>query len=77
MSLDNVNAKVVGVILNNVKPEVGPDYFKYHAHYYYGPHGEIAPEGAGRVATYVKYILLLAAMLLILGGIFWQDLFGP
>ena len=36
-TLDHVDARVVGVILNNVKPEVGPDYFKYHTYYYYGP----------------------------------------
>lgn len=36
-SLDNVGGKVVGIILNNVKPEAGPDYFKYHTQYYYGP----------------------------------------
>jgi len=35
-SMDNVGGKVVGVILNNVKPEAGPDYFKYHTQYYYG-----------------------------------------
>ncbi len=75
MSLDNVNAKVVGVILNNVKPEVGPDYFKYHAHYYYGPPGEMEPEKSG-VGSYVKYILILIAVALILTGIFWQQLFG-
>ena len=39
-SLDNVGGKVVGVILNNVKPEAGPDYFKYHTQYYYGPDKE-------------------------------------
>ena len=36
-SLDNIDAKVLGVILNNVKPEIGPDYFKYHTQHYYGP----------------------------------------
>ena len=35
-SLDNVGGNVVGVVLNNVKPEAGPDYFKYHTQYYYG-----------------------------------------
>ncbi|NOY70500.1 MAG: AAA family ATPase [Deltaproteobacteria bacterium] len=35
-TLDNIEANVVGVILNNVKPNVGPDYFRYHTHYYYG-----------------------------------------
>lgn len=39
-TLDNVDANVIGVILNNVKPEVGPDYFKYHTYYYYGPDKE-------------------------------------
>lgn len=37
-TLDNINANVVGVILNNVKPDVGPDYFRYHTHYYYSDH---------------------------------------
>jgi succinoglycan biosynthesis transport protein ExoP len=36
-SLDNVGGNVVGIILNNVRPEAGPDYFKYHTQYYYGP----------------------------------------
>ena len=36
-NLDNVDAKVMGIVLNNVKPEAGPDYFRYHSHYYYGP----------------------------------------
>ena len=36
ISLDTVGGKVEGIVLNNVKPEVGPDYFKYHTQYYYG-----------------------------------------
>ena len=44
MSMDNIHAKVWGVILNNVKPEAGPDYFKYHTQYYYGPQEEIGPQ---------------------------------
>jgi len=38
-NLDNVDAKVYGIILNNVKPEAGPEYFKYHSQHYYGPEG--------------------------------------
>jgi len=38
-SLDNVGGNVVGIVLNNVKPEAGPDYFKYHTQYYYGSGG--------------------------------------
>ncbi len=33
-ALDHVNANVIGVILNNVKPETGPDYFQYQSGYY-------------------------------------------
>jgi succinoglycan biosynthesis transport protein ExoP len=36
-TLDNIDAKVLGIILNNVKPEVDPDYFKYNSQYYYRP----------------------------------------
>lgn len=35
MTLDAVNARIIGVVLNNVRPEVGPDYFKYQTQYYY------------------------------------------
>ncbi len=77
MTLDNVQAKVVGVILNNVKPEVGPDYFKYHAHYYYGPPGETEEQRTGGLGTALKTILILAAAALIFTGIFWQEIFGP
>jgi capsular exopolysaccharide synthesis family protein len=77
MSLDNVKARVVGVILNNVKPEVGPDYFKYHAHYYYGPPGEPEESETVGLGTTVKTILILAAVALIFMGIFWQNIFGP
>ncbi len=33
-ALDNVSANVLGVVLNNVKPETGPDYFRYQSRYY-------------------------------------------
>jgi len=35
-TLDNVDAKALGVILNNVKPETGPEYLRYHTQHYYG-----------------------------------------
>jgi capsular exopolysaccharide synthesis family protein len=35
-NLENVDAKLVGVILNSVKSEEGPEYYRYHSHYYYG-----------------------------------------
>jgi capsular exopolysaccharide synthesis family protein len=36
MTLDNVNARVLGIILSNVKPEISPDIADYHHRYYYG-----------------------------------------
>lgn len=33
-SLDNVKANVTGVVLNSLKPDADPEYFKYHSHYY-------------------------------------------
>jgi len=36
VQLDNVKAEVFGVVLNNVKAEVGPDYYKYQMRNYYG-----------------------------------------
>lgn len=89
MSMDNIHAKVWGVILNNVKAETGPDYFKYHTHYYYGPQEEIGPKKsspiksfflklfkpASSVKPFLLAILILALVLLLL-GIFWKDIFG-
>ena len=33
--LDNVKANVLGIILNGVRPEYGPDYYEYQYQYYY------------------------------------------
>jgi murein L,D-transpeptidase YafK len=35
VQLENVNADVLGVILNNVKPDVAPDFYRYRTDYYY------------------------------------------
>ena len=37
VQLENVNGNVLGVILNNVKPEVAPDFYRYHTDYYRSP----------------------------------------
>ena len=85
-NLDNVNAKVLGVILNNVKPEAGPEYFKYHSQHYYGPESEVdnpkrkfkkrlekikIPLNSGII---LKFSVLVMALALLALGIFWQDL---
>ena len=35
-NLENVDARLTGVILNKVKSEAGPEYYQYHSYYYYG-----------------------------------------
>ena len=85
-NLDNVDARVLGVILNNVKPEAGPEYFKYHSQHYYGPEGEMGQQNRkfskwlqkirisptkGRI---LKFGVLVTALALLALGIYWQDL---
>ena len=40
-TLEAVHANVVGVILNSVRPEIGPEYLKYHSKYYYSETDEM------------------------------------
>lgn len=85
-NLDNVDAKVLGVILNNVKPEAGPEYFKYHSQHYYGPESETrrkksnfgdrlkkikVPLAKGKI---LRFSVLIAALAMLALGIFWQDI---
>jgi len=88
LSLDNVNAKVLGVVLNNVRPEVGPDYFKYQTQYYYEPSkpgGEkFGLQGKDRarrlirrelfLGKYFRLTVLIIVIILLAIGIFWIDL---
>jgi hypothetical protein len=76
----------MGVILNNVKPEAGPEYFKYHSQHYYGPESESRLrkrrlktwlEKIGLLITkgrLVKFYVLTFALALLVLGIYWQDL---
>jgi capsular exopolysaccharide synthesis family protein len=40
VQLENVNTNVLGVILNNVKPDVAPDFYRYRTDYYYEDKGD-------------------------------------
>jgi len=88
MSLENVNADVWGIILNNVKPEAGPDYFKYHTKYY-GAEDEIGRKKSSSIKDFflklfkpasrvkpLQLAVLIIALALLLLGIFWKDIFG-
>jgi len=87
-TLDNVNAKVVGTILNSIKPEIGPEYFKYHTSYYYSEDKETEP-GSRNIKTilsekfkskslkskFIQVLVAVAALALLIIGIFWKDIF--
>jgi len=85
-TLDNVEAKVLGVILNNVKPEAGPEYFRYHSHYYYGSETKAdqrkqkfiswlqQSKGLSGKGNTLKWLILLSVLALLALGIYWQDL---
>ena len=89
-ALDNVNAKVLGTILNNVKPEVGPDYFRYQTHYYYGTQEKKKPKKIkvlpkikdvfGKVKNFLpagnllKFLAAVLAVSLLIIGLFWQNI---
>jgi capsular exopolysaccharide synthesis family protein len=40
-NLENVDARLTGVILNKVKSDAGPEYYQYHSYYYYGKEPEV------------------------------------
>jgi len=84
MTLDNVNARVLGVILSNVKPEVSPDIADYHHRYYYGykekDEGETKPKSSFVVAGLGKsvfqnkglpLVLLVIALAFLCVAIIW------
>jgi hypothetical protein len=84
-NLDNVDAKVMGIVLNNVKPEAGPDYFRYHSHYYYGPdtEGRHAPRGdaagagwrwPGALAKASGVVALILVLSVFMVSALWPDL---
>ncbi len=89
MTLDNVNANVLGVILNSIKPEIGPEYFKYHTSYYYGGDKEkesnkksIIDRVTGKFksrrfqAKLIQVLLVTAAVALLVMGVFWKEVFN-
>ena len=87
LALDNVRCNVIGIVLNNVKPDIGPDYFKYHSKYYYGPvpasgnkDGLVTKRQSSRDKTslrrrsWLNILVFLAILSLLFVGIYWVDL---
>jgi tyrosine-protein kinase Etk/Wzc len=83
-NLDNVDARVLGIILNRIKPEAGPEYFRYHSHYYYGAEAKSGRPGiplqlaaAGRRAhagAAVTCLMVFIGLTIMTAGVFWDSL---
>ena len=87
-NLENVDAKLVGVILNSVKSDEGPEYYSYHSHYYYGQ--DTKSNSNSRFKSFIKNIgaprfivkaigvlMLFLLLTAVVALIFWQDLSLP
>lgn len=83
LSLDNINAKVMGVVLNNVRPESGPDYFQYHTQYYYEEDDKRKTKGrpfnlsgspGASLRPSIQALSFVALLLLLTIGIFWPSI---
>ena len=83
--LETVHANVVGVILNSVRPEIGPEYLKYHSKYYYSEADELHAKhhrstGMGQANDLTSLIsqnkaaagAVLLVVLLLLISLFWN-----
>jgi tyrosine-protein kinase Etk/Wzc len=84
-NLDNVDARLVGMILNCVKSDEGPEYYRYHSHYYYGSESESNTDPAiqsmvktigmrGILGKSLKILMLILIPAVVLTVFFWQDL---
>jgi cellulose biosynthesis protein BcsQ len=87
-NLENVDAKLTGVILNKVKSDAGPEYYQYHSYYYYGSDPEVkkgkkikssksSNKKVDKSASKRKIVGSIALIFLLsMGflGFFWQDL---
>jgi capsular exopolysaccharide synthesis family protein len=86
-TLENVDANILGVIMNRVKSDNGPEYLQYHNQYYYksdepmGRKGKTrqpnqpVPKGAraSKLARLAGGSVLAAAVVIVTLGIFWSD----
>ena len=87
-NLDNVDACLVGVILNFVKSDEGPEYYRYHSNYYYGQESETKKDNTidscvktgsvpGIIGKLLKILALILVPAVVLALVFWQDLNLP
>ena len=89
-TLDNVDATILGVIMNRVKADNGPEYLQYHNQYYYksdAPMGQRGkprkrnrpgPEGAksAKFACLAGGSAFAVAVIILAVGFFWPAVQG-
>jgi hypothetical protein len=88
-TLDNVDARILGVIMNRVKADNGPEYLQYHNQYYYKSdeplhrhdksrkRNQPEPQGtakAGKITRLAGGSALAVAVIIAAVGFFWPDL---
>jgi tyrosine-protein kinase Etk/Wzc len=84
-NLDNVDARLVGIILNGVKSDEGPEYYRYHSHYYYGNQEKSKTDNKvksflknirkpGFIKKAIVILILISILIAVLAVVFWQDL---
>jgi succinoglycan biosynthesis transport protein ExoP len=82
LQLSRVKSNLMGVVLNDMKPEKSPDFqdFKYYKYYStYGEEGKVKKEKRKRVKRdkkrvgALKILIILAALALIAVGLLWQS----
>jgi len=81
LQLSRVKSNLMGVVLNDMKPEMSPDFqdFKYYKYYSsYGEEGEVKKEKRERVKRdkkgvgALKILIILIALTLMAVGLLWQ-----
>jgi tyrosine-protein kinase Etk/Wzc len=53
-NLENVDAKLTGVILNKIRSDAGPEYYQYHSYYYYGNEPQVKKGKKGKKVKKAK-----------------------
>ena len=80
--IDNVKGSIWGIILNQVKPAITTDYYKYRMNHFYGiEEKRSVKEMSGFFAFLFSHwqsmLLIIFCILLILAGILWQKNYLP
>jgi capsular exopolysaccharide synthesis family protein len=70
--LEQVNCRILGVILNGMKPEVSPDFHHFKYYKYYSSYGEEGKKGRKSKKSIMTSSLAAVGLILLAGGLLWQ-----